>query len=248
MRKIIKLIMVCLVVIFTTNAYAGYVVYDSGGTQSAIQQAMTDLGLTVDVVRGPGDPVTAADLVGAEALIVGWNMNGNMSGLETTGLFDGITGNILITGHDADYHTVNSSGDIQDDATLFLRQAISFASSSSGTGLVVLGDSAYQSTPWYYLPDEWGISAVEIAGDEPVTIEAAGRASGVYDGLIDSDMSPWGQSYHSEFTAYGSRFEVFENHSSTKAITIGHVVPVPAAVLLGIIGLSVAGVKLRKHA
>jgi len=249
MKRII-LIMVCLVVMFTTNAYAGFVVYDNEGSQSSIQDAMTALGYTITtdyVVRGPGDPVTAADLVGAEALIVGWNMNGNMSGLTTSGLFDGITGNILITGHDADYHTVHGTT----AAKTFLSQAISFASSTSGPGLVVLGDSAYKSTPWYYLPSSWGISAVgDIAGDEPVTIEAAGVASGVYTGLVDGDMSPWGQSYHNEFTAWDPRFEVFENHHSIieVPITLGYVVPVPAAVLLGIIGLSVAGVKLRKHA
>lgn len=248
MNRILLLIIICLVVMFTTNAYAGLIVYDGGGT-AGIQGAMADLGLAF-TLRGPGVPVTAADLDSATALIVGWNAGGNMGGLSESVLAAGIGGNILITGHDADYHTAYSTGAIEDAATLFLRQAIGFAEEQGGTGLVALGDF---STGFSYLPSSWGLSTVSGlagTGDEPIGITAAGLASGVYDGLIDTDMSPWYSSYHNEFTAFESRFEVFEEHYSMVGtpITIGYVVPVPVALLLGVLGLSVAGVKLRKLA
>ena len=240
--------MVCLVVMFTTNAYAGFIVYDTGGDQSRIQSAMTTMGHSY-VVRDKLNPVTAADLAGAEALIVGWNFDkyspADMAGLTLpTVLENGITGNILLTGHDADYHFASIPA-----ANTFLRQAIDFATAQGGTGLVALAD--FDAVAFDYLPSSWGISAVgDIAGDDPVTIEAAGVASGVYDGLTGAAMSGWGESYHNEFTAWDPRFEVFENHHSAipKTITIGYVVPVPAALLLGVLGLSVAGIKLRKFA
>jgi len=237
MKRII-LILVCSVVMLGTNAYAGFVVYDGGGGQSRIVQAMGELGLTIDVLRGPGDPVTSADLANPDhyALIVGFNgLGGNMSGLNASVLETGITGNILITGHDADFHVVEgnpitgSPGDAVDEAaTKFLSQAISFAASSSGTGLVVLGDYA-SSTPWGYLPLGWGISATGDLLDETIeSITPEGVASGVYNDLTAADMSNWGQSYHTDFDSYDDlRFEVFENHHSiVRPVTIGYVVPV----------------------
>ena len=247
MNRII-LMMVCLVVIFTTNVYAGLIVYDGGGT-GGIQQAMADLGLAF-TLKGPGDTITDLELADADALIVGWNENGSMAGLNADVLEVGITGNILITGHDADYHVWKSSDPVYSAAKTFLSQAIDFAQEQSGTGLVALGDF---STSFAYLPDSWGIEADGghgASGDLPISITPAGVASGVYDGLTGAVMSPWGKSYHNEFTAWDdTRFEVFENHNSLPVpITLGYVVPVPAALLLGLLGLSVAGVKLRKFA
>ena len=259
--KRITLIMVCFfVIILGTNAYAGLnlVVYNGGGPESAITTAIWDLGLTIDSVTvrddSVGNGVKLADLATADALIVGWNYQGNMSGLDETILATGIKGNILITGHDADWHVVNgkgitgSPGDaVDDDATKFLKQAILFATEQTGTGLVALADF---TEGFDYLPDSWGITAIAgLAGDEEVKITGAGDASGVYDGLTNDDMSPWVYSYHNVFDEFDPRFVVFENHHSViEPITIGYVVPVPAALLLGLLGLSVAGVKLRKFA
>jgi len=253
MKRIIKLIMVCLVVMLGTDAYAVpyLMVYDGGGT-GGIQAAMTDLGFTVGtdyILKGSGDTISDAELASVDALIVGWNELGSMSGLSATVLENGITGNILLTGHDADYHTAFSSGAVEAAATLFLDQAISFAQEQSGTGLVALGDF---STGFTYLPSSWGITAISGmagTGDASISITPAGVASGVYDGLTGADMSPWSNSYHNEFTAWDPRFEVFENHHTIAVpITLGYIVPVPAALLLGVLGLSVAGVKLRKFA
>jgi len=79
-RILILIIITCLIVMFTTNAYAGLIVYDGGGI-AGIQGAMADLDLSF-TLRGPGLPVTAADLDSATALIVGWNKGGVMSGLD----------------------------------------------------------------------------------------------------------------------------------------------------------------------
>ena len=260
--KRITLIMVCFVVIMLgTNANADpyLMVYDGGGI-GGIQTAMSEMGFTVVtdyILKGPGDTISETELASVNALIVGWNAGtGDMSGLDADVLDAGITGNILITGHDADWHVVNGMGGttgplsdaVDAAATLFLSQAIDFAQEKGGTGLVALADFL---TAFDYLPDSWGITATPgLSGDELIEITVAGYTSGVYDGLAGSNMSPWVNSYHNEFTDWDPRFEVFENHYSIDPvpITIGYVVPVPTALLLGLLGLSVAGVKLRKFA
>lgn len=246
----------CLTVIFGTNAWAGLLVYDPGGLNSYISNAMADLGLAYDV-RSSANPVTAADLTNYDALIIGSNFGGNMGGLDKNILEAGITGNIFITGHDLDWHTefgvdtgTADPGDaVEGTATLVLDRAISFAQEKGGIGLVALGDF---SGGFSYLP--WITTATSgFGGDEEVGITTEGYASGIYDGLTGADMSgpvdPWIESYHNELLSFDPRFEVFENHYSVETpITIGYVVPVPAALLLGMLGLSVAGVKLRKYA
>lgn len=254
-RRIIKLIIVCLVVMFATNAYAGIIVYDGGGSQASIQGAMTELGYAY-TLRGSSNAVTAADLAGAELLVIGWNAGGDMGGLSSSVLESGITGNILLTGQDADVHVVHGydwtggttaqNTAVDAAATAFLDQAITFAQAMGGTGLVALGDF---SGAFGYLPSGWGISATGgLTGETIHSFTAEGLASGVFDGLTPGDLSNWGESYHTDFQSWDPRFEVFAYHSSTApvAVTIGHVVPVPAALLLGVLGLSVAGVKLRK--
>ncbi|MHC4573531.1 MAG: hypothetical protein ACYS76_05285 [Planctomycetota bacterium] len=160
-----KLLAICVLLFFAANVYASVtttLVYDGGGPQASIQGALTELGIPFDL-RGPGNPVMATDLATHNLLVVGWNYQGDLSGLSASVLESGITGNILLTGHDADVHTVHgydlgTGGDAVDAAaTAFLSQAISFAQAAPGrTGLVALADF---DTALSYLPGAWGISA-----------------------------------------------------------------------------------------
>ncbi len=235
-----------LIVLLAANGYAAEtLVYDGGGPQAGIQNAMTALGIPYDL-RGPSNPVTAGDLVSHNLLIIGWNYDGDMSGILSSVLAGGITGNVLLTGHDPDYHGALTPP--LPAATTFLSQAISFARGGSGTGLVALGD---YSTAFSYLPAEWGISATGgLAREDVDFFTAEGLASGVYDGLTPADMSNWQASYHVTFDTRGS-LAPFEVGGFTQAdvITIGGaVIPAPGALLLGSIGAVLIGWLRRRRA
>lgn len=238
--KMIKSIVVCLIVLFATSAYADIFVYDPG-TDAGIQTAMTNLGYTY-TVKTSGDPLTATDLANGDILVIGWNMNGDMSGLDSS-IWGSITGNVLLTGHDADYHAWAVTGTVGTAASTFLDQAVTFAQATGGVGLVALGDA---STAFGYLPAGWGISATGgLLLDDISSFTPEGIASGVYAGLTPALMSNWFNSYHTSFDSWGSGFVSFElGNNDADVVTIAHVVPVPGAVLLGMLGLGVAGLGL----
>jgi hypothetical protein len=232
-KTIKRLLVIFVAVLFADKTYAAStLIYDGGGPWANIQPAMTKLGIPFDL-RDPGNPVTLADLASHNLLIIGCNYSGDMTGLSAAVLASGITGNILLTGHDADVHIVHgydsgSGGDtVAADASKFLSQAISWASGSGGrTGLIALAD---YSTAFLYLPAAWGISATGgLGGDNITSFTPAGLDSGVYNGLTPADMSNWGESYHAVFTAWGTGFSPFELGNSV--VTIG--TPEPATVCL----------------
>jgi hypothetical protein len=111
-------------------------------------------------------------------------------------------------------------------------------------GGVVLG-SYYNTTGF-----TWDQYVAEIDAGRPVMIQVEGHSMFGY-GYGDNNTihlydtwSPgphtmtWGGSYH--YTG-----DIYLDHYGVMALTI---VPVPAAVLLGILGLGVVGIKLRKFA
>lgn len=244
MRRVLTF---CAVVLLAANAYAAStLVYDGGGGQARIQQAMAELGIAFDL-RTPVNPVTVGDLTTHDLLVIGWNNGGNMSGVPATVLSGGITGNILLTGHDTDVHVVHGTdmgggGDAVDaTATAFLSQSITFAKQGGGTGLVALGD---YSTAFAYLPAGWGVTATGGLVEETVTsFTAAGLASGVFNGLTPAAMSNWMNSYHAKFTAYGIGLQAFEmgGAAGQDVVTVG----VPEPVMLTL--LAVGGLALLRR-
>jgi hypothetical protein len=258
MKKIIILLVTIfsfLVGIGSVNALP-YLVYQSGGSQYVLDQAMNQLGFSYDV-RNASNPVTAEDLSSGnyEALIVGWSASGfDMSGLDSDILTAGITGNKILTGHDADYHTVYGSA----AAATFMERAVLFAGAADTTG--ILAFPIYTNTPFSYLPSAWGITSFGNLVSETITdITDAGDASGLYAGLTLGDLSNWGNSFHAGFTSWDSSFQVFEIGSTPEGtnVTIGTTVkpviidsvPEPATMLLlgsGLLGLAGLRRRLKK--
>ena len=207
---------------FDPTAYS-FLIYNTHGSESSIKQAMDKWGLSyTERDSNVGNHVTLADLQNHDILIVGWNAGGNTSGLNPNVLANGITGRIIISGHDADYHTVNGPT----GAEKFLIQAIDYVLSFGGTGMITLGDST--SPAFDYLPTDWGITPTNNGGETVSSFTTEGLASGVYDGLIPNDpsgnadirMSPWGTAYHNTFDAWNYAFVPFERDDSNRVVTI----------------------------
>ena len=249
-----KTVFILSLLLFANHSFAANtLVYDGGGRQSRIQQAMAILGISFDL-RNADNPVTADDLASHNLLIAGFNFEGDMSGLSASVLAGGITGNIVITGHDADVHTVEGP-DLSHDPSLpqgvaastFLSQAIAVARRSDSTGFIALADI---SSNFSYLPDDWGISAsgglnaADNEGEIVTSYTNEGLESGIYEGLTPADMSNWVQSYHNYFTTWGSDFNPMELGligQGEVVVTVAHIIPVPGAVLLATMGVGILG-------
>ena len=245
MNKIVSLcaylfasLVICL---FCTTTFAHpsnldnykFLVY-SCNTNQEIVTALPILGINNFDIRDPNNPVTEADLASHDVLIVGWNdykstnPSTSISGL--VGLVDpsdpnsplllenGITGNILLTGHDVDYHTCSGP----DESRTLFSQMIGFALEGGGCGLICLAD---HSSGFSWLPDEWGISANKSGGEYVTSFADPAITSGIYSDLTPSVLSGWKESYHCNFTGWGSDFKSFESSgpdaSSGLIISIG---------------------------
>ena len=190
---------------FDPNDYT-FLVFNPGGTQSRIIAAMEILGITFDE-RGPGNEVTLEDLETHDIMIVGWNDDGNTAGLNENVLAGGITGRVILSGHDLDYHTADPYNPIPAAQTMLV-QAIDWVLKGDGTGLITLGCT----DAFPYLPEFWDVHAdANSVGEDVTEFTAEGLASGVYDDLEPNDMDNWGTSYHDIFIiGQGSLFVPFE--------------------------------------
>ncbi|UCG59074.1 MAG: hypothetical protein JSU70_06110, partial [Phycisphaerales bacterium] len=72
-----KLMTILVAILVAANAYAAPIVVYDPGTDGTVQTAMTNLGYAY-ALRTAAVPVTAADLVGCDVLVVGWNWTGDM--------------------------------------------------------------------------------------------------------------------------------------------------------------------------
>jgi len=193
-----------------------FLVYNCHGSEESIGAAMEILGISNYTERDGDDPVTADDLATHDILITSWNIGGDSSGLDSSILYNGITGRIILTGHDADYHTANGP----EEGKILFSQMIDYVlTSSNGTGLIGLADA---TSTFNWIPYEWNISATNNYGNNITEFTPEGLDSGIYDSLTPALMSGWNTSYHNTFSDWGGDFVLFElgGYNGDEAITI----------------------------
>lgn len=114
-------------------------VYDPAGGNGITVTAMEVLELTNYTVKSV---ITAEDLQDYPILVVGWNYNGNMTGLSKSAIEAGITGRVILTGHDADFHTGSYGlGGWRPAAAHFMAQSMGYVLNGGGTGMVAMADA-----------------------------------------------------------------------------------------------------------
>lgn len=212
---------------FDPNDY-DFLIYDCGGGEDSITAAMSAIGLNYTVRNSSiNNQVTLNDLNNHDVLIVGWSVGGNKGGLTTSVIGQGITGRVILSGHDSDYHTVNGP----DYAETFFIQEIEYVLEGGGTGMIVCADV---DNNFGWLPESWGVVMEEVGGGSDVSsFTQDGLDSGIYYGLDPNKMSDWGQSYHNSFKEWGDGFRPFElgydnaGNEDKKVVTIAS--PVSAA-------------------
>ena len=202
---------------FDPNDY-DFVIYNCRGGENRIEGAMQRIGITTFTVCDASNPVTAAILSSHDVLIVGWDSGGgNKSGLVAGILEQGVTGRVILSGHDTDYHVLQAEDEAV--AVPFFIQEIDYVLHGGGTGMLVCADIV-DNFSW--LPASWAIESDVRGGANVSSFTQAGLDSGIFDGLTPGDMSNWGQSYHNTFTSWGIGFEEFElGNDDQEVVTIG---------------------------
>ena len=209
-----------------------FMIYDCGGSpsQNTIQNAMLEIGIENFTVCNASNSVTLAGLNSHDILIVGWSSDGNKGGLDPNIIEQGIIGQVILSGHDSDYHTVNRPYDHPDAAETFFIQEIDYILKGGGTGLIVCADI---DSNFSWLPASWGINSSTVSGEiEVSSFTQAGLDSGIYDSLTPIKMSGWGQSYHNNFTQWGDDFVPFElGNENQHVVTIATTTNITGIVL-----------------
>lgn len=110
----------------------------------------------------------------------------------------------FLSGQDADWHYINGPGAVDNGPRGFLINAVNWAASGTGLGIVALADG-YSGQPNGWMTEVGSFLRDELLGsvgyfqDENVIIPAATQSFPINEGLTTGGLSNWGTSSHSGF-------------------------------------------------
>jgi hypothetical protein len=160
----------------------------------------------------PGD--ATPDFSNFNVLVVGSSDKGFFSNFNATRLLgakdlvaDARGDRTFLSGQDADWHYINSPGPVDDGPRGFLINAVNWAGSGTGLGVVALADGYFASgnnPGWMtasnsFLRDEL-LGHVAYFQDENVIIPVATAGFPVNEGLTTAGLSNWRTSSHMGFS------------------------------------------------
>ncbi|MEM6707399.1 MAG: PEP-CTERM sorting domain-containing protein [Pseudomonadota bacterium] len=112
----------------------------------------------------------------------------------------------FVSGQDADWHYQNDSSLVdRSDARGFLVNAVNWAASGTGLGIVVLADgftgsnNGWLSDPLSFLAPEIGGARINAQQNTVVIPDAESAAFPINEGLNNASLSGWGTSSHTAF-------------------------------------------------
>ncbi len=176
--------------------------YNSGSENAAMATTAAANGWTLTQWMPGSGAMSASQLSAYNVVVFGWSAettdwsNVYSSKAALTAARGTRT---FLTGQDADFHEANGSK--PGAAQLFMSNAVNWAASGSGLGVVVLSDCCAQ-----WLTNANSFLATELTGKvsygtggNNVIIPAASTGYPVNAGLTSADLSGWDSSYHMTF-------------------------------------------------
>ena len=194
----------------------------SGGANSFEAQQAAAQGLGVDVVdASTWSSMTTAQFAQYRAIIIGDNLDNNDGSgptpapyldpiVNNAGVWGAaVTGNVVLTGADAEYHADPGFGD-DPGAVTWINRALAFAAGSAAqTGAyVALGDYYDGTDTPAPILDAFGAGGFSVTSDSSNDIHIDPAFTGPT-GLSDSILSNWGDTTHQWFTRYPTAFKVW---------------------------------------
>lgn len=172
-----------------TDPNAAYLVFIAG--DSTIVGAMENIGATNVRYRSNSQPVTSEDWDWCDIVILGSNDGGDsVSGIKARDIETGITGRVVLSGHDVDLHASDVySGSVKWAAQVFFIQTINYVLAGEGKGLIGFGDT---DSGFEWAPQSWELAYTkEFNLNTVLSFTEAGAASGVFEHLTPTLMSDW---------------------------------------------------------
>ncbi len=195
----------------------------------------------------------------SQAFGMGFNANRLLSA--STGITNARGTRTFLSGQDADYHYQNAPGPVDNGPRGFLINAVNWAGSGTGLGIVSLADGfAGTGSEWWQNPSSF--LAAELAGttayfqEESVVIPAVSALFPVNEGLTTAGLSNWGISSHSGFSSIPTGYLSINDSGSftTRRVTLvteafaggcttgcGDTGQVPVPSTLALLGLALFG-------
>jgi hypothetical protein len=200
-----------------------------GGASSVEAQQAAAQGLGVDIVDGATwDSMTTAQFAQYRALIIPDNHdnenggNGDLAAAEANAGVWGaaVTGNVLLSGADAEYHADFSvDGGSDPGAVTFIDRAVAYAAGApvqTGAYVSLGGYYGGNGTPALVL-DAFGAGQFSITGRSADDIHIDPAVAGPT-GLSDSILSGWSSTAHRYFSRYPSTFQVWAIGTDAPAV------------------------------
>ena len=210
MRLLRGLLALSVVLAPTVASAQNVLFYNSGSENAAMATTAAANGWSLTQWTPGSGAMSASQLSAYNVIVFGWSAETS----DWTDVYNSKAAltaargsRTFLTGQDADFHEANGSKPAA--AQLFMSNAVNWAASGSGLGVVVLSDCCAQwlTNSGSFLSSELTGYVNYGSGGNNVTIPPGSAGYPVNAGLTSADLSGWNSSYHMTFATVTPGYE-----------------------------------------